>query len=150
MSIFDHRKTWVIEVKASPDDCLRAFGQALHDMPWYSPHKVEWKFERFKSDEGNDKLVATLQGRSHLAAFLTPFFGKRAETTEQNMIGSALSMEITAHDSKTGVTTCALWMSSVNTEMGIFVSGASTHRKHMNRVLRQLALLDPNVSVEKK
>ena len=150
MGIFDHRKTWTFKVKATPADCLAAFGQALANMPWYSPHKVQWKFERLKSTEGNDKLVATLQGRSHLAAFLTPFFGRQAEITGQNMIGSALSMEIVGHDPDTGTTTCALWMSSVNTEMGVFVSGAGTHRKHMNRVARQLARLSPNMSVEKE
>lgn len=147
MGLLDHKKQWQFELKASPDDCNRAFITAMSGGK-LKFRKLHWTVSNGQSDAGNPLVVATNQGRGQFAALATAM-SKNGQAVETAGIGSQMSFEVADHDPKTGMTRCALWMSNVYIQLGFFTAEAGYFRSYMNDVARNLAALDPNMRIAK-
>lgn len=142
MGLMDHRSTHRYEVKAAPQDCIAAFARAFSGRAGVAGiTKAHWKVQRV-----SDGAVAAYEGRGGLG-LAGAILSQRQDSEQQAAIGSAVTF--TVESSGDGVSTCAMWLSSRGTILGVFTSDARFIRPYMQGVLRHLQELDPQVRVAK-
>ena len=151
MGLLDHQKTWRFVVKAAPQECERAFTDAMTKSPAFKMHAGRWTLRRAAiSSPGRgtsaEALIATYEGRAGIAGFVTGF-ASRAQAVEQVAIGSEMAFVV--EEATADRTTCAMYMKQAGTRFGL-TGDAGYFRSYMNDVEGELRTLDAQLRLRKE
>lgn len=158
MGVMDHRKTWHFSVKATPEQCLQAFNQAM-TSPGFKLLMAKWELQRGSvSVEKNSKrppwsaYIATYKGRGGVVGVTTALMGgqigERTRDEVQQAIDYTQIIFAVNPDSTKNKTECSMWLSKFSTNFG-FTTDARFFRSSMHDVEKQLRVLDPAMTVGK-
>jgi hypothetical protein len=151
LSIFDHKKTWHFTVRATEQDCFRAFDAVMKKGPGLRLRAVRWEVRHGAATDDTGVTrparVATYQKRAGIAAFLTAVFGERAQTAERIAIGSKVQFAAMGEE-QPGVTHCAMHLATYGTALGI-TGDAGYIRAYFRAVTKELRALDTTTQVAK-
>lgn len=147
MALMDHRKTWRFDVRATPEECVRAFTSALGGKSAVSMRKANWKTRVGKDASGAALAVGVYQGRGGLAKGIT-LLNQRATKVEEVAMGSELTFQVKTIDPAVELTECVMWLSVRGTALGM-TADAGFFRSYMNDVEAQLRALDHRLFVAK-
>ncbi|HST86432.1 MAG TPA: hypothetical protein VLL08_32135 [Kineosporiaceae bacterium] len=147
MALMDHRKTWRFDVRATPEECVRAFISALAGKSAVSMRKANWETRVDKDASGAARAIGVYQGRGGLAKGIT-LLNQRATNVEAVAVGSELTFSVETIDPAAGSTKCAMWLSVRGTALGL-TADAGFFRSYMNDVEAQLRSLDHRLAVAK-
>lgn len=149
MGILDHRRSWHLGTRLSPEECAATFTNVLdgsgNAVPVDTAWRVKWRLRRFPTD-GGAKVVATYDGRTGVTTSPDP--DERPRDEGLSAIGSQITFEA-VRAVPGGVTRCSMWLSRSCQVWFLFTADARFLRISMRRVAAALATADPEIEITK-
>lgn len=147
MGIFDHRRTWDFQLRATPDACANAFATALGSRTGMIMGS-KWNVSVSKTDGKLPSGTATYAGRGGLIGGVSQL-SQTAMSENSAALGSQMSFAVTRHETKSGTSACSIQMTRTGSILIFFTADARFFRAAMNRVASELRKLDPGLAVTK-
>jgi hypothetical protein len=146
MGLLDHRRSWHIDTRLSPDECAKTFADVLGGSSDLGLVRARW---RLRVDAGGHsaRVVATYDGRGWPSDDADDPAG--AGLRGLAAIGSQITFEA-RRPVPGGGTRCSMWLSRSCRTRLMLTPEARFFRRYMRRVVRALASADPDLEVRKR
>lgn len=145
--MFDLKKSWMYEVKASPEQCEGAFIAAFTEKrSIISARRAHWSVTReaVPGDDGRDVMgvVATMDRPNALRSM---------SEIGRSGAGSSIAFSVDSHDDATGSTSCQMFLLEgkrykKNNITPAVVANSDILKSQMKLVHRKLMALDPSLT----
>lgn len=145
MGIFDHRRTWQFETRASPQECMEAFVTSLTNGG-LQLRGSRWEVSQSTAPDGGLEVIGSYAGRRGAVGILS-LMSQFSTNEQEAAIGSTLAFRVDR--TAGGRVRATMAMTQTTSVLLFFIADARFFRSAMSRVARAIRAKDPSLVLVK-